>query len=219
MAIGDVYQIKASQRVPNVGDEVLNIFFYSHFSGASDLEDVLTEWNLTVGLPMRLCQTQTTTWNYLEISNLYDVTEFARLDFAAGTVKGDYNDDTAPPSTAINFTLQRTSKTVRNGSKRLGGLSNPLVAYGQVTNTGLLEKLQAVAVAFALPIEEPVGGAIFNPVIVGRVKTANPDYPDNSKYPFLYSLPTEPGQSPVVLVKSAKYSPFVSTQVSRKTNR
>lgn len=88
-----------------------------------------------------------------------------------------------------------------------------------MTSAGFLGDMNDVANSYAAEIEEPISGAILRPVIVKRVKTANPDYPDDSKYPFKYTLPTAQLGSTVVDVNGCSFSVFASTQVTRKTNR
>ena len=219
MAVGDVIQVKVGQTVPNVGDVALNVFFYKIATGISTLEDFVGQFILDVVLNMRTLQSTACEYDYIEAINLFDLTEFYLRTFAPAELTGIIGSGPVPPSTALGFTLKRSSRAVRNGSKRICGAPSGIIANGGIADPTYLGDMNDLAVAMGSDITEPVGGAVFRPVIVKRIKTANPDYPLNSKYPFKYNLPTEQGQTPVVDVAGVTFSVYSTTQVSRKTNR
>lgn len=219
MEVGDVFEVKVSQVVPNIGDEQLNVFFYKLMTGTFVLDDFIGEFVLDVILQMRTIQVELCEYRSITLTNLFNLDEFFVRNYDVGELKGLNTFAPAPPSTALNYTLHRTSRTVRNGSKRIGGLPNPLVAEGRIIDATYLGNMTDLADALSLEITEPISGAVLRPVIVKRIKTANPDYPATSKYPFKYTLPTEQGETPIVEVGQATYSVYTSTQVSRKTNR
>lgn len=220
MLVGDVIQIKVVQSSPNVGDELLNVFFYEVIgAGTSTLAQIIDQFQLDVVLPMRNIQAVALEYKRIEAIDLYDLNQMFTEIYPQGAVKGTIELAISPPSTAVGYTLQRSSRTVRNGSKRFGGIPNVTVQEGKIVDSGYIVSMNTLATALAADIEESLGGNVLQPVIVGRVKTANPDYPATSRYPFIYSLPTAPNQTPVVRVQAALFSLFTSTQVSRKTNR
>lgn len=219
MAVGDVIQLKVGQTVPNVGDVALNVFFYEIQTGISTLDDFIGQFILDVVLNMRTLQSTACEYDYIEAVNLFNEAEFALRTFAPAELTGLIGSGPCPPSTALGFTLKRSSRAVRNGSKRIAGAPSSIIANGGIADATYLGDMNDLAEAMAADITEPIGGAVFRPVIVKRIKTANPDYPTHSKYPFLYALPTEQGETPVVDVAGCTFSVYATTQVSRKTNR
>jgi len=219
MEVGDVIEIKVAAITPNVADEALNVFFYRVATGIAEMSDIVDAFVLDVLLPYRGIQTQGVQYRSITATNLFNLDEFHIRSYSGSDLEGIINEFTAPPSTAINMTLHRTSRTVRNGAKRLFGFPNVNVQEGVVQGVSFLGDLNEVAVAIGAELDEPISGAVLRPVIVKRIKTANPDYPLKSKYPFKYLLPTEQGQTPVVDVGQVTFSIFSSTQVTRKTNR
>jgi hypothetical protein len=219
MVVGDVFEIKVSQTTPNIGDEMLNVFFYKLMTGEFVLDDLIGQFVLDVVLQMRTIQSVACQYRAITVTNLFNLDEFFVRTYDVNELVGLVNLAVAPPSTALNFTLHRTSRTVRNGSKRIGGVPNPTVQEGRITDSTYLGDMSDLADAMSAELTEPISGAVLRPVIVKRIKTANPDYPDNSKYPFKYTLPTEQGETPIVEVGQTTFSIYTSTQVSRKTNR
>jgi len=218
MAIGDLYQLKLSTSPPNIGDEALNLFQYDYILGSSTLEQMFDIWDDTVGLQLRSMQSVNTAWNYVEIINLFDLTELFSHVYPVGTVHGVISGDSAPPAVAINFTLQRSARTVRNGAKRIGGIPNGVLANGVVTAGDYITQLNDTAEALGADLEDDAGTGVWRPVIVKRVKTLNPDYPASSKHEYIYSLPTNISEAVFAPVQEVKFSTFASSQNSRKTN-
>lgn len=219
MLVGDVFELKVSQFVPNIGDEVLNVYFYKLMTGTFVLDDFIGLFVLNVILPLRNMQSSQLAYRTFTLSNIFNLDEFFVRSYNDYDLAGLIISPTAPPSTAVNFTLHRSSRTVRNGSKRIGGLPNNVVTEGRIVDGFILTQMATVAAAMSEELTEPISGAVLRPCIVGRVKTPNPDYPADSKYEFKYALPEAQGDSPVVEVAQTTFSAFTSTQVTRKTNR
>lgn len=219
MEAGDVIQIKSVAITPNIGDEMINIYFYRLDSGTPLMDDIIGAFILKPLLAIRGMQTDGVQYRSIEAINLFNLDEFAVRSYSGADLAGLLVEATAPPSTAVGFTLRRSSRTVRNGAKRIGGVPNANVVQGALTGTSFLAQVAAVAGDMGEPMEEGVSDAVLTPVIVKRIKTPNPDYPDDSKYPFKYLLPTEQGQTPIVPVAGVGFSSFATTQTTRKTNR
>lgn len=219
MDAGDIFQLKVSQIAPSMGDEGLNVFFYRLISGEFVLDDFIGAFVLNVVLPMRTVQHSSIEYRYIELANIFNLDEFAVRSWDAGELVGLAGGAAPAPANAFNFTLRRTSRAVRNGAKRLLGVPSGEYVGGVLTSGGFIASMNNVANAFGETLTEPISDAVLSPCIVKRVKTANPDYPATSKYPFKYSLPTALLSSVSTLVASVSFSNFASTQVSRKTNR
>jgi len=218
MAAGDVYQLKLSTQPPNVGDEALNIFFYQCITAGATLEEMFQGWDDVTGLQIRSMQSVNCLWNYVEIINLYDLDELFTHIYPAGTVHGVISGDSAPAGVAINFTLQRSSRSVRNGAKRIGGIPNGVLANGIVTAGDYITQLNDTATAFGDEWNGDDGVSTYVPVIVKRIRSDNPDYPVDSKYKYLYRLPENSGEGITPAVADVKFSIYASSQNSRKTN-
>lgn len=122
MIVGDVFQIKVSQVSPNIGDEALNIFFYRLATGLFELDDFIGQFVLEVILNMRTVQHTSTEYRYIEMINIFNLDELAIRTYTAGELIGLAGGSAPAPANAFNFTLRRSSRSVRNGSKRLMGV-------------------------------------------------------------------------------------------------
>lgn len=216
--VGDVFQIKVSYQIPNVGDEALNVFFYTLTSGAPAIEDIADGFAAFMWIQQRDLMADSVYLNYVEAVNLFNLSEYALKPYDVGEISGNLAGEVAPPGVAINFLLRRTSRLVRNGSKRIGGVPNSAFLEGKIVDVGYLGELALMNAKLAAIWTEPVSDAELTPCIVKRIKTANPDYPDSSKYPFKYTLPTTQGEAILSVVRSAQFSLYASSQASRKTN-
>jgi len=219
MAIGDLYQLTLKYDIPNQGDDSLNVFQYVQTAGTSTLAQMRDGWDNTIGLAIRTIQAQTVFWIGQKIENLFDLDEFLEYSYPEGTVHGVVTFDCSPSADAVGFTLKRSTRTVRNGAKRFGGLPAPYVVDNVIEDAGYLDDLNSLGELLSTEFSADGGTAVYEPVIVKRIKTANPDYPDNSKYPFIYSMPTSPVGAVMPVVAGYSFNTFPTTQVSRKANR
>jgi len=183
---------------PDVSAEVLANAFYGAFLGASGVLN---------GTAFSTAQS----YNAIRVLNLFDdVSDF--FEMAISPVEtGATAGATMPPYVTYAFRTPWLGLGVRRGQKRFSGVLETEVNNG-VLQPAVLATLEDVQGALG---QQLIGSSgTYNPVIVRRVKTLDPD---TGKY--VYSLPSNPTQLFQVGAPSWSAVQYSSTQNSRKYGR
>jgi hypothetical protein len=171
MATGDLYRVVDVQTL--LGQQVLNVYFYKCIAAGSAPSLPTTLFGLmyeNILTDMFTVQSSQLTHNGGIITNEDNDDEFATVPTSdTGTISGDV----MPPFVAWAIRLNRASRAVRNGQKRIGGVPESLVVDG-VAASSILSTLTGIAVSMATILTDPVSGAAFEPRIVHRHTDAGP---------------------------------------------
>lgn len=201
LSINDVYRITAYQTYAL--QAVQNVFFYQLLNipegvGFLDQEDTILEaFKSEVGDVMRTAQhvgCEHVLYRFDNLTNGIDFREMAVNEFGAQP------NPAGPSFMAINFKLIRQTGVTRNGSKRLGGLSEDAYGANGINLSGtLITNLEG---AFGTALHNPIGGEnIGAPLIVGRTLEID----EEGKETYVLDL--------------AKLNPIVGCQVTASTTQ
>lgn len=206
MPLNKVYQLIHRQTF--VGQEIINVYFYNHNSGAGGAgilaaafaDDLLPAINDIQCSVIRNVE--------LNVFNLDDLSDFANLALADG---GTNAGESLPPTDAVGFTFKLNTRAVRPGSKRICGVPEAAQNAGSITNEAYLAQIEVLRLALA---DDVTGVAdSYSPVVLKRVKTA---IPGTSPVEYTYRLPATDAQLVMAGITSVLTTPFVTSQVSRK---
>jgi hypothetical protein len=197
MAITDVYKVTDFQTL--IGVQLINVYWYQATAGSTTGASSLVTAFLADMLP-EIINLQTTDTAHLRIlaENVADLADFADVALTTdnvGLTAGDVNDTFG----AWGFKLIRSTRAVRNGSKRIGGVADSQVDSGLAVS-GVIPSLNALAAAMGADIVD--GSNVYSPVLrhLTREMIVAGDPPTFS------------------LVSGASYEAYTS-QVSRKFGR
>lgn len=178
--IGDIIQIVANQSYG--GQLMQNIHFYrlDSIPAQDDYPDMYEyfgqRFNVIVGIPMRALQVSDVEHTFYSVKNVTNGIDFFDVAINADGLLGA---PLAASFLALNFILRRSNGLTRNGSKRLGGLSENASEGNDITASPAL--IAALEAAYSAPLSTsdaiPVDFA--TPVIVGRTNVSlDPDEPE-----------------------------------------
>lgn len=209
LVIGDIVRVTANQSY--LGQLTQNVFFFimtalpTPIDGQTDYQTLLQEFNAGWGITTRLYQSNSCTHTYYRIDNLTNGVDFAELPL---NVAGSLTGPGAPSFMAINFILRRATGETRNGSKRMGGLTEDQFDANSVTLSGPIRS--ALEDAFGLSLlDSTTDDVTAIQIIVGRESYIDPE--DGKKK---YRLDLDR----YTLVAGATLT-AISTQRSRKLGR
>ena len=161
MAQGDIYRIIDWQGLG--GELIQNRYYYQQTLGAGDWNDMLQAFDEDVLPAICAAQVDTLAHNLIEVVNLNDVSDFGSaqsLTNQAGTII----DEAMPKWDAFGFVLNRTSRSMRSGAKRIGGVPEGSV-NGSVIAGGAQAQVDAIAAALESSIDS-LGGNEYDPILV-----------------------------------------------------
>lgn len=173
MQQGDIIRITDVQRLGTFSGQIRNVYYYQAFTmtGEAPLqiyaEDILAAFFTTVLTPLLAIQAVSLEHIEVEFFNMSfqqeEVTQTWDVPLQ-GTVAGEY----MPANVAYSFKLQRYSRVVRNGAKRISGVPEVATQGGRLLNPAYQTVVSAAANAFAQPltVEGDSVDALLNPVIV-----------------------------------------------------
>lgn len=205
MALADIYQLFDLQRLPS-GETMENVYFYERVDPAGDAQDLVGAFIADVRPSILGIQSAGLVHYLTRAISLGDVADFYELGEAgivgarAGAVRNEWD--------CFAYTLRPSSRAVRPGSKRIGGVPEGDAEYtnGVVTDTSMLILLQAARAAMGVVISGDTSD--YQPVIVKRV------FDDPS-----YRLPETDGELVAVPVSTVLLNTKISHQISRGNQR
>lgn len=191
------YQLTLNQAFnTTAGDLIQNVFFYENVGVAQNAELLATAFEDQVLDNIATIQSAAIKINSIQVINLDDPLDYfvlAPTTPAEGAVTGDC----LPQFVCWSFRLNRVSRSVRNGQKRIAGVPETLQVNG-VAVAGASTDLTALADAMGTNLTD-VSGANYTPRIGRR------------------PLPGHPLSDTVLFaVRNVNYV-RISTQNSRKT--
>lgn len=168
--VGNILKVTAFQSF--LGQLLQNVHFYRLTSiptpseGMTFEEYVANRFNAVVGIPMRAIQSANCQHTIYRVDNVSNNIDFAEvtIDTAGGS-----SGDPLASFDALNFILRRTTGVTRNGSKRLGGLSEASISGN--TNIVGATALANYTAALSAPLvtADATPDPFAEAVIVGRV--------------------------------------------------
>jgi len=172
---------------------IINTFYFTENLDRDDQQLLCAKaFDETILPAMASVQSQNLTYSEIIVDN--PTGTLAAVSFVPTTTAGTEVGLNMPSFVAATIKLSRTTKETRNGSKRVGGMTEENVV-GNGFIAGFLTQLQGLADVFADDISTV--GAILHPVIL---KTRNADTD-----PFIVNP-----------IAAGIASPVTSSQVSRK---
>lgn len=169
MAVNDLYQLTSVQTY--LGQQVLNVFVYKcvGIGTSTDLPGSLRDvFRTFIRDFCNAIQSDQLEYVGQVIVNLDDDAEFGV--FSDSTLGADGGDG-LPPYACYSFRLNRTTRAVRNGQKRIGGVPETRQANG-VPTAAALTQLNLIAGSLGTILVEPITGASFEPRILHRATIA-----------------------------------------------
>lgn len=140
MSINDRYKLIDHQLLD--GEEITNVYWYQCIDGDGTAEDLAEFWVTDVLGYVRAVQTNQLTHTAIEVINYDELADFYTLDLTsgnAGTRTGEY----LPRFNAWGFRLERPTRAIRSGSKRIAGITESDTTSGVANPTfvGTLDDL------------------------------------------------------------------------------
>lgn len=169
-AVGDILKVTLHETF--LGQKIENVFFYrltgvpSPAAGETFEQLVAERFNVVVAFHVRAIQSTFCLNTIIRVDNITNGIDFYELTVG---VAGDLAADPLASFDAINFVLRRTTGITRNGSKRIGGLTeNGVSGNTVIIAAGTLNPLEA-SLSADLVTADAVPVAFAEPVIVGRI--------------------------------------------------
>lgn len=205
MALSDVYMLTDYQRFPS-GESFENVWFYKRVTPAGTAQDLVGAFNAQVRPAILNLQAATVVHYLTRVISLGDVADFYELGEAG--IVGANAAGLRNTFDAYAFTLRPSTRDVRPGSKRIGGVYEADANYtdGVVTNATQLGFMQALRAIMATVIPGVIDD--YQPVIVKRVLDGGS-----------YRLPETDGELIAVAVSQALVNTRIVHQVSRGNGR
>jgi len=171
MATGDLWKLIDVQEFE--AQQVLNVYYFKQLANPSTGTSIaaLETAFVNIYIPViTALQSDLIRHTGLLTENLDNPDEFGT---PATGYDGLLSGDAMPPFVTWSFRLNRTTRLVRNGQKRIGGLSEASVSAG-LPVSGMATAIAAYETLVAAILIEPVTGASFEPRIVHRATDAGP---------------------------------------------
>jgi len=171
VAIGDLYQLIDRQEFAS--QTVLNVYYYRLVSSggsapfANDLALAFFETLIPAIIDV---QVEGLHHNALEVSCPDDPSDFITLTIVAPDGVGTAGTDGLPPFVAGAIRLNRASRELRNGQKRLAGPPESAQTNGTVTGT-YTTSMNVIAALMAGSLTETGHSSVFVPRIVRKQRT------------------------------------------------
>lgn len=174
--VGNILEFKDFQAMSGIAGDILNVYhfqvdFIDTAIGLSQLGPLLTEDFYLTWIPFILAvQSSSLQHVRLEINNLNNYVSDFYVGSPAALSQGYVGSEFNASQVAWSFELVRTTRTTRNGSKRIAGVPEQSVANG-VATAGALTLLNVAAVNLASQwvYEYSAGNSIgLSPVIIRR---------------------------------------------------
>lgn len=221
MALGDVYELVDVQRMSN--QAIYNVYHYEQTAAVVGQSvtsaQLLTEAFRDMVLP-NVAGIQTDDIVHVELRgrNLFNAADNFTLAISQpGTVTGAIvgaTNDSLPTFNQASFTLPSENGAVRDGHKRIAGMSEGNQTDG-VLNANTFSTFQQVADAMELVIKPTAltgVGDLFTPVIVKRVRSG-------SAGAYQYRLPENVGEKVVATIAEVLFDVLLGHQISRDIGR
>ena len=146
MAIGNHYIIKVFSTY--LAQQLLNVYAYELNSGTVTAADVALAFETQVQTSVMGAIVGGTTIDNIQVYNLEVPDDFAIISSA---LSGLSSGDGMPPYVSMSILYRRASRAVRNGHKRLGGVSEAHQSQG-VLDSATIAILNDFALASATPL-------------------------------------------------------------------
>lgn len=160
------YKLNDFQRVQ--GQETTNVYWFQNTLEDGSAEELAEAWETFMLPAVAAVQSVLGVHERILVERLGSDTDFFDLVLSP-TVPGTLQGEALPRWDVWSFKYVRANKTVRNGAKRIGPISEGSTANGEPSGT-LLDDLNALATAMQATLTGP-SGALYRPIIMGL----NPD--------------------------------------------
>lgn len=171
MALNDLYIVIDRQKYQN--QQVLNLYAYKcTISAGAGAVPLATAFLGEIIANCHPLQSSALTHVGLLVENLMDPTDFYDTTWGA-PIAGDVGGDALSPFVAYTFILNRPSRLIRNGLKRIAGVPEAASTDG----VNLVAGYVTLATAFAEALTDPLSdgaGTTWDPCILHRVRPGHP---------------------------------------------
>lgn len=188
MAINEIYMAQLKQTWGANGEPLLMNFFYR----AKDANGTAQALHAAVGDASQVLgkvnalQSQHVKNVSIRVINLFSLTDFYEDGInGAGAVSGN----AIPAQDTYSFSLKLNTRGVSPGRKSISGIPVDWIANGSVTNSTGIAAMAAMATQLAADITGGDPDAVFEPVVVKRIKTLVAATETRPAY-YKYNLPT-----------------------------
>lgn len=180
MAAGERYQL--IDRQVYAGQECLNVYYYQQLVGEGVGADELIDAFVGSVIPL-IINLQVNTLEHTEIAviNIDNDADYATRGLTEdnfGTLTGDG----MPPYAAWAFRYNRTTRAVRNGQKRIGGVDEASQVEGVAISATIID-LNLAAAAMGDTIEGDPGFTFIPRIFHKAVGDPTPPLSDGTAYP------------------------------------
>ena len=163
MAVGDLWEVRDIQEF--LGQQVINVYHYVQLtdpdigSEAAIAAELNTQFYANVASMVTAIQDVALTHVRLESAQFGSFTAF---DVVSNGDNGQVSGDALPSFAAWAFRLNRESRVVRNGSKRVGGVPESYQVNGLATSAAItamgpyITGLTAILSFDSIPVWQPV---------------------------------------------------------------
>lgn len=201
-ATNDVFQLIDVQN--QEGQQILNVYYWRQdaLTAGNGAEQLVTSF-IDQFLPDVLAvQTVDVTHTSVSAKNLYNPSEeYTELISETGALTSA----ALPTFNAVGFQLVGDNASVRDGAKRIAGVTEEGQGDGTIVDATILSALTALAVTMATGLDVGLATELFSPVIVKRILDGGN-----------YRLPTSQAEDTISKITSALFNPRVTSQTSRK---
>jgi hypothetical protein len=205
MALNDIFRCTDYQRLPS-GEQIQNVYFYERVGAVGTASDLLAWFASEFADVVKDVQSNELVHTLYKVENLGDVADFDEFSeagdvgAAAFPVRNEWD--------AYAFTLRPSTRAVRPGSKRIGGVFESDAKYtnGVVTAADLLTALHALRLKMAAIADAALD--TYTPVIIKRVLDGT-----------TYRLPETDLELVSVPVATVLLNTKITHQVSRGNSR
>jgi hypothetical protein len=168
MATGQDFMVKVYQTYAS--RNCLNVWFYHQTAGSGDSEELWAKFDDVILPLMAPIQNSGVSYITLEVLNLSNLDDFKSQ--TPSTIVGTLTGDALAAFVASSFIFHRSTRQVRNGSKRFTGLTETAINGDSIAG-GLQSAMLALAEAMGDALED-VEGNVWEPMIAKRHSTGTP---------------------------------------------
>lgn len=159
MASGDFYIVLDKQRY--YGREILNRYYYLQTAGGEGAEELANVFTETVIAAVTNIQSDQLEHVMVSVINPDNPADF--VDFTADLpISGDVAGDDLPAFVAWGFKYIRTTRSIRNGAKRIAGVTEAWLDEEDVAFGTASDSVLAASIVMGATLTGPDGG-VFEP--------------------------------------------------------
>lgn len=217
MAINDVYSVDFSQLWMAGGEPMHNVFFFRAKDANGTAQKLHGAFGDPAGIMGAINNLQTV---QVKNSNIKVINLFSLTDFYDAPVSGTGFSAVAtlPAQDTVSFTLKLNTRGIKPGRKSISGLPSAWQEAGRFSGVDPVANIAAMAAILSEDITDPDETAVFEPVVVKRIKTLVAAVGDKPAH-YKYTLPDNVGDLDYGKVVAALANFHVGSMDTRDNGR